>query len=265
MKTAALYITLLFLLSTLSLCAQDTISTRGAYQGKNLFLQQYSSVESDVIAVIVNDKKLEGHYLRTFKGSGKGIEVRLDSLGLTMNEQVEVKIIYNGMRPKLLNADALVLRSTFRIVSIKMAGDTLRWSTEGEHGALPFAVEQFKWNKWVKVGEVMVEGTPGTHNYEFKIELLRGKNQFRVRQRDDGDMRPSMPVSVKAKVPEVSFTPKKKVGNLITFSSVTSYELYDILGNVVMRGRTDHIDCSSLPKGKYYLNYGSKMGSFTKK
>ena len=61
---------------------------------------------------------------------------------------------------------------------------TLKWSTKSETGKLSFAVEQFRWNKWVKVGEVDGNGSTEDNKYEFKITPHSGENKFRVKQVD---------------------------------------------------------------------------------
>ncbi len=45
-------------------------------------------------------------------------------------------------------------------------------------------MEQKRWNKWVKVGEVMGAGKPGENTYSFKVTPHSGENTFRVKQTD---------------------------------------------------------------------------------
>lgn len=58
-------------------------------------------------------------------------------------------------------------RPTFEVVSmnINSAGIFLKWTTKNESGPLPYVVEQFKWNKWVYVGEV--QGLEGPESRLF--------------------------------------------------------------------------------------------------
>ena len=51
----------------------------------------------------------------------------------------------------------------------------------------------------------------------------------------------------------------------ITFSSETSYEVYDFYGNVVKKGFGNTFDISNLTKGKYYLCYDSVVTEIEKK
>jgi hypothetical protein len=147
---------------------------------------------------------------------------------------------------------------------------TIKWATKSETGKLSYAIEQFRWNKWVKVGEVDGVGTPNTNNYTFKVQPHSGKNQVRVRQTDySGQPRLSKPVDFTSDVPEISFAPVK-VSKDISFVAAdkpyeTMYEIYDQYGNVVKRGFGSSVDASNLAKGGYFLNYDNKMGEFIKK
>jgi hypothetical protein len=91
----------------------------------------------------------------------------------------------DGCTPVVLNPEVLKPKSTFDIVKQSIASDgTYTWTTTNETGELPFIVEQKRWNKWVKVGEVMGTGKPGEHTYSFKVTPHSGENTFRVKQVD---------------------------------------------------------------------------------
>ena len=51
----------------------------------------------------------------------------------------------------------------------------LKWTAKNESGSLPYVIEQFKWNKWVYVGEVQGVGTAESHDYSFQISTHSGK------------------------------------------------------------------------------------------
>ena len=80
----------------------------------------------------------------------------------------------------MLNPGGLQPKPTFNTVDISVSEDGfLEWITTDEFGSLPYMVEQYKWNKWMKVGEVQGVGTPGTNNYAFHVDFVSGKNKFR--------------------------------------------------------------------------------------
>ena len=102
---------------------------------------------------------------------------------------------------------------------------TVKWTTKSETGKLTFAIEQFRWNKWVKVGEVDGVGTPTSNEYSFKIVAHSGKNQIRVRQTDySGQPRLSKPVDFMSGISDITFAPAK-VSKEISFVSLLSNSL----------------------------------------
>ncbi|MBK6524599.1 MAG: VOC family protein [Crocinitomicaceae bacterium] len=106
-----------------------------------------------------------------------------------------------GCKPKILNPEVLLPKSTFVVADgeISCAPDgTLSWTTTGESGKLTFTIEQYRWNKWVAIGEVDGLGTEGPNKYTFKVSPHSGENKVRVVQTDHtGRKRPS---------PETTFT-----------------------------------------------------------
>ena len=121
---------------------------------------------------------------------------------------------------------------------------TFKWSTKSETGKLTFIIEQFRWNKWVKVGEVDGVGTPTSNEYSFKIAPHSGKNQLRVRQTDySGLPRLSKAADFISEVPDIDYAPLKTSKDINFFvkgkedkSMETMYEIYDQYGNIVKKG-----------------------------
>ena len=245
------------------------IILEGNYQGKNLYVQNpfgAGGVGFCVTEVLVNGN------ITTDEINSSAFEVDFKPHKLNIGEKVEIKIKHKeDCKPKVLNPEVLKPKSTFEIMSMTIDKDgNVKWSTKSETGKLAFAVEQFRWNKWVKVGEAEGKGTPGTNDYTFKITPHSGKNQIRVRQTDySGQPRLSKPVDFMSDAPDVTFAPAK-VSKDISFvandkPTETMYEIYDQYGNVVKRGFGSTVDASNLGKGGYFLNYDNKMGEFIKK
>jgi len=245
------------------------IILEGNYQGKNLYVQ--NPFGSGGVGFCVTEVLVNGN-ITTDEINSSAFEVDFKPHKLNIGEKVEIKIKHKeDCKPKVLNPEVLKPKSTFEVIAMTVDKDgNLKWSTKSETGKLAYAVEQFRWNKWVKVGEVDGIGTPSTNNYTFKVTPHSGKNQVRVRQTDySGQPRLSKPVDFVSDVKEVTFAPIK-VSKDITFvanekPSETMYEIYDQYGNVVKRGYGSSIDASNLTKGGYFLNYDNKMGEFIKK
>ena len=238
----------------------EVIVVEGHYQGKNLFVQNPFTevgVGFCVFEVTVNDK------IATDEINSSAFEIDLGNYGLKLGDPVVVKVKHrDGCKPLVLNPEVLKPKSTFDIVRQEVKGDgTYIWTTTNETGELPFIVEQKRWNKWVKAGEVMGIGSPGEHTYEFKVTAHSGENTFRVRQMDlTKKSRYSQGVKyTDTSVAVVTWTPPKPKDEIL-FSGKTLFEIYDQYGNIVKRGFADRIDVSTLKRDLYYLNYDSKMG-----
>jgi hypothetical protein len=269
MKKFYLILILSLIISGKGFSQGGVIILEGNYQGKNLYVQ--NPFGSGGVGFCVTEVFVNGN-ITTDETNSSAFEIDFKSHKLAIGEKVEIKIKHKeDCKPKVLNPEVLKPKSTFEVINMSVEKDgTVKWSTKSETGKLAFAVEQFRWNKWVKVGEADGIGTPSTNNYTFKIAPHSGKNQIRVRQTDySGQPRLSKPVDFTSEVPDISFAPIK-VSKDISFVSgdkpyETMYEIYDQYGNVVKRGFGSSVDASNLAKGGYFLNYDNKMGEFIKK
>jgi hypothetical protein len=245
------------------------IVLEGNYQGKNLYVQ--NPFAGSGVGFCVQEVRVNGS-VTTDEIASSAFEIDFRNLQLKLGDKVEVKITHkDDCKPKVLNPEVLKPKSTFEVISMSVDKDmTFKWATKGETGKLPYTIEQFRWNKWVKVGEVEGNGTPNDNSYSFKVAPHSGKNQYRVKQVDyTGQPKLSKTVDYMSTSPEISFSPAK-VSKEITFTAgntptETMFEIYDQFGNIVKRGFASVVDASNLPKGAYYLNYDNKMGEFIKK
>ena len=245
------------------------IVVEGKYQDKNLYVQNGyagNGVGFCTYEVAINGKTT------TDEVNSSAFEIDFSAYQIQPGTPVVVEIRHkDDCNPKVLNPEALEPKATFEVTSISIdPKGLLTWSTKNEMGSLPYVVEQFRWNKWVKIGEVEGNGTPDENNYSFKIVPHSGKNQYRVKQVDyTGQPKLSKTIDYMSTTPEISFSPAK-VSKEITFTAGTTptetmFEIYDQFGNIVKRGFASVVDASNLPKGAYYLNYDNKMGEFIKK
>ncbi|MBC7862624.1 MAG: hypothetical protein IAF38_06585 [Bacteroidia bacterium] len=199
--------------------------------------------------------------------NGNGFEIDLYQFPLKKGDSVTIMIFHKkGCKPKILNPEVLLPESTFECVSIEAdSSGTVKWKTINEKGSLPFVIQQYKWNKWVNVAEVKGIGTPGENDYTFKIIPLSGENKIRIKQLGCS--------SVPLFTPEVTFTSKVRpvklvslrlLKNKLSFSAKTHFEVYDSYGNIVKKGFSNSVDCSTLPRGKYFLNFDNATTQFEK-
>jgi len=259
---------LFFAMFCTGLTAMAALSVQGTYQGKNLYVQNPMDDEGFgycATKVTVNGDIMPG-------GTSMGaFEIDFSMFNIEIGEPVFIVIEHNdGCKPKILNPEVLLPRSTFSVESINVstAGE-LKWSTSGEQGKLPFVIEQYRWNKWVAIGEVQGKGSGEDNSYTFKATPHSGENTVRVVQTDhSGTKRPSSEVKFVSSTSKVTKTPAK-VKNEIKFlangSSVqTRYEIYDAYGNIVKKGVGSKVNCSNLLRGVYYINFDNVNEKFIK-
>lgn len=257
---------LLLSISTLVIAQNNETSIihEGHYQGKNLYVQNPfsgSGVGFCVIAVYVNGD------VTTDQVNSSAFEIDFSNLTLKVGSPVTVKIQHKlDCLPKVLNPEVLRPRSTFETISINISEDeVLQWKTSGEQGKLTYIIEQYRWSKWVKAGEVDGDGVPGTHSYDFKISPHSGDNKYRVKQIDyTGKPRISPSTDFNSELAAISI-PNPRVKDKLEFTGETLYEIYDTYGNLVKKGFGKNIGVTNLKKGLYYINYDSKTGEVVNK
>lgn len=244
------------------LSTAQELKLNGIYQGDNLYIMNpfsASGVGFCIQEVRINNK------VSTDEIASSAFEIDLAQYHFKIGDPIEIIIKHkSGCTPKILNPNVVEVKSTFKVSKIEVGRDKiLRWTTTDETGSLDFIVEQYRWNKWVKLGVVKGEGGMKTNQYSFAIEPHSGQNKFRVKQIDHSKKaRYSKDAIYRSMSPEISF---KKSSNEITFSLETMYEIYDYYGNIVLKGNGDKIDISKLKSGDYFLNFDNKMQIFKKK
>lgn len=236
----------------------EALVINGIYQGKDLYVKNPFSDDGAgfcVFEVIVNGEITKDEI------NSSAFAIDFNIMGINSGTDLEVIIRHkSGCAPLVLNPEAIKPHSTFNITDIKVSNNVLSWTSSNESGSLPYIVEQFRWNKWVKTGEVMGNGKSG--DYQFKLTPYSGENKVRIKQVDyTTKPRYSEAVVYNPKVSDVTFSPKQKVEGEISFSAETKYEIFDIYGNLVETGFGKSVDVSNLErKQEYYLNYDSSFG-----
>jgi hypothetical protein len=258
----------LFLFLLIATIGYSALSIEGTYQGKNIYVQNPMDDEGFgycATKVTVNGDIMPG-------GTNMGaFEIDFSNFNIAIGEPVFIVIEHNdGCKPKILNPEVLLPRSTFKVVEMNVTqGGKLTWETIEEQGKLPYVVEQYRWNKWVTVGEVQGKGTQGNNTYEFQVTPHSGENTMRVVQVDhSGTKRTSKEVKFQSTVPTVMKSPAK-VKDIINFTAngqavETRYEIYDAYGNIVKKGVGSSVNCENLLRGVYYINFDNLNEKFIK-
>lgn len=257
-----------FVLILMAFNVKADLSIEGSYQGKSLYVQNPESEDGFgfcATKVTVNGDAMPGGVSRS------AFKIDFSLFNIQVGDDVFIVIEHgDGCKPKILNPEVLLPRSTFVVTEMKVTKDgKIEWTTTSEQGKLPYIVEQYRWNKWVSAGEVDGEGVEGPNNYEFKVTPHSGENKVRVVQIDhSGTKKKSEEKTFKSDVEEVEIAPKK-VKTEIKFTangepSETKYEIYDAYGNIVKKGYSSSVNCENLRKGAYYINFDNKNEKFIK-
>jgi len=244
---------ILFLLPTF-IQAEEVVILEGNYQLRNIFVNNL--IGKDGVGFCVTNVFVNGE-VSTDEINQNAFEIDLSLFNLSFGDPVTVEIHHkDGCKPDIINPLALQPMATFKTEDIAVNDEyVVSWATSNETGVLPFRVQQFKWNKWVTVGEVQGIGNPGKHSYSFQAIPVSGPNRFRIIQKSgDGRLKVSPEVSIQSNAPQVAYEYDKKMKELI-FSAPTNYEVYDQYGQIRGRGYDNKVKMDELQKGKYYINY----------
>lgn len=254
-----------FVLPFVAFGENGTLVLEGKYQNKNVYVQ--NSFSGSGVGFCAYEVRVNGEP-STDEVNSSAFEIDLRQYNLKEGDPVEIQIFHKeGCAPKVLNPEALKPRPTFETKAITCsASGLLTWTTTGETASIPFIVEQFRWNKWVYIGEVQGIGTGGEHTYNFQTVPHSGENKFRVKQVGFGK-------EIKYS-PEVKHTPnntpaltfsQSKDSKHVTLSGESMYEMYDAYGNVVLKGFGSEIDLTGFEKGMYFLCFDNKIEQVNRK
>lgn len=257
-------LTLFILIAASFSAAAGTIMLEGRYQQRNIFV--INAASSDGVGYCIYEVLVNG-LLTTDEINTQAFEVDLTIYGLKNGDPVNILIKHkDGCTPKILNPGALEPSPTFLCSKIECGiNGSIVWETTGEMGKIPYIVQQYKWNKWVNLGEVLGNGTNTKNFYKFQAQLTSGQNKFRVVQKSyEGDLRKSPTCEINSSVEPVSHRYDKKT-KTVYFTTETSYELFNVFGQVVKRGRGTSVECTALTRGEYWVSYDNRTEKFMKK
>ncbi|HPB25073.1 MAG TPA: hypothetical protein PLB59_02260 [Bacteroidales bacterium] len=258
-KLSAIITILLFVCSNLF---AGELTLKGNYYGFNLQVLNPSNGNGFCVTeVLVNNQKTQDEV------NSNAFEIDFSLLNLKIGDPVTVVIKHhNGCVPEVINPRALQPTGNVSFITPK-ADKTghINWGIKGDLMDEPLIIEQFRWNKWTKVGEFTPTDTVKKNMYSFEFIPHTGLNQFRIFFNDvNGNPMYSKIIKYTSRNPEITLL-SAKTSDKLTFSANTQYEIFDLKGNFISEGFGKEIDVTDLEKGKYWLNYDNKSVNFTKK
>jgi hypothetical protein len=240
---------------------EGIIILEGKYQNRNIYVA--NPYPDNGVGYCTYEVRVNGDIV-TDEVNGRAFEIDLKQFELTTGEKVVIEIKHKGgCAPQVLNPGGLKPKPTFTTESINLnKSGLLEWSTSNEAGILDFVVQQYKWNKWVDVGEVSGIGTPSINDYDYKVHLTSGVNKFRVMQRNyEGKIKKSTSIELVSSLPKLTYIYNKRTREVV-FSSETQFEIHDVYGRIVKRGYGSSIKVDNLEKSEYYISYDNSTDSF---
>jgi hypothetical protein len=241
----------------------EVIIISGIYQGKDLYVKNPMTTDGSgycVFEVLVNGQVTADQL------NSASFAVDLAIWKLNPGDALEIVLrCKENCEVKVLNPEVIYPNSTFEITSLSVSPTGgMEWTTEKESAPLTFVIEQFRWNKWNKVGEIKGKGIAESTRYNYPVNLHTGLNTFRVYQMDYKGQHTSDEYKIESTTPEIKIK-SLKVSNSIEFSGVTDYEVVSEFGALITSGRGSSVDASKYVKGKYYVNYDNKVGAIVEK
>ena len=243
--------------------SQDTLVLQGKYCGKNLYVLNPGTINAFCVQkVLVNNQPTKDEL------NSNSFEIDFSMLNIALGANVSI-IIYHksGCKPKVVNREVLFAQSNFSFVLVKQEKfNKLSWTIKGDVNN-KFVVEQFRWQKWITVGEVYVSADSAKKtSFSCEIKPHSLQNTYRVSHTDaKGNVTYSKLLKFSnPSVKEVLLQSQKVTDNII-FSAETTYEIFDEKGTFISDGVGIQLSIANFPKGKYWVNFDNKTLMVTKK
>ncbi|MGB1104192.1 MAG: hypothetical protein ACPG21_11260 [Crocinitomicaceae bacterium] len=241
-------------------CADFSIE--GHYQGKKLYVQ--SPLDEDGFGFCIKKVTVNGEII-PFDTYSSAFQIDLSEYNIEIGQEVIIVFEHDaGCKPKIINPEVLRPKSTFVLEDISCTPEgVLSWSTTNESGKLNYLIEQYKWNKWVVIGEVTGLGTPELHNYTFNVLPHSGENKVRIAQIDNTSKKrvtESVTFSPSLPSPKINILKDEKLIEFVAENKrvKTKYEIFDAYGNIVKKGFNEEVSFANLKPGVYHVNYDNK-------
>lgn len=153
----------------------------GTYQGVNIYVQ--NPLDLNGIGFAVKSVEMNGT-----KSSddiyGSAFMIDLSKYDLNIGDSVVMLMYHNSWElPRIVNTEALTPIANADVEKIWMESDTvLNWCSSNETQKFDYVIEQYRWNKWIKLCEVLSKGYSSENCYSFIPDLHSGENTLRVVQ-----------------------------------------------------------------------------------
>ena len=252
-----------FFLFISTVASSQELNIQGVFTGANVYIVNPFTDSEDrftIESISINDKAY------TEDMGSSAFEIDLVHMGFKLGEDLRFCIRYkDSIMPSIVNIEAIKALSSFKMKRAYVGKDQfLNWKCSNEVGSLPFNVQQYRWNKWVTIGQLRGVGTYGVNHYRIKVPVHSGENMFRIHQVDYTEKdKYSDTIQFKAKFKPI-YLVNKKVSRELKFSAPTQFQIFDLFGNLIYDGYGAEVRFDDLIPGKYYVNFDNTIGEFIK-
>ncbi|MFT4603080.1 MAG: hypothetical protein ACI857_003267 [Arenicella sp.] len=246
MRSVLFIITILAHIPGLS---QAKLVLEGNYQGSNLFIQNpMVDMGFCVDSIYINDVKYEP-------------DPASSAFEIVINDSIKIGaplnvVIYHekGCKPKNLTIQNPT-KSNIQFENIVLNDSSILSANIITDNSITVWVEQYRWNKWVKIYRTEIRTSGGNVVFDLAKELHTGENKFRIVCYNPFAKKSCSLVRARTSPAPAFDFHYLRDENLIYFDQWTMYELFDAFGNIVFRGEGTEFTVRQYKKGAYYLNF----------
>lgn len=233
----------------------------GVYQGKDLYINNPFSEEDGLFCI----KRI---YLNNemILSEPRASVCRISLAHLQIGQPVHMRIEYRETcMPVFINPQVIRDKKDLGFGEIKIDDSGIEWKMTGMDEKTLFFIEKKDSRQW-NIIHSFEEEIPDENSY-FRVDLQHGSgmNEYRIKAVTTGGKSFfSGIVRYESAGNVLTFYPRRVSGK-ITLMQENDFEILDIRGNVLLRGRNKEISVENLDPGIYYLVIDEKIEKFLKK
>jgi hypothetical protein len=234
----------------------------GVYQGKDLYINNPPS-EGDINLFCIRNIYLNDEIILSEPESSV---CRISLAHMQIGWPVHIRVEYRGRcMPVFVNPQVIRDKKELGFGEIDIDDSGIEWEMTGMDERTLFFIERRVNHQW-NILHSFEEEKPAEHaRYHARLTHENGLNEYRIKAITTGDMSFfSGIVRYESEGNVQSFYPRRVSGK-ITLMQEKNFEILDIRGNVLLRGRDTEISVEKLDPGIYYLVIDEKIEKFLKK
>ena len=233
----------------------------GIYQGKDLFVRNPHSEDGQRLSIrkiYLNEKLVIEE--------PESSTCRIGLSALKIGDPVNVRIIYSeGLAPEFINPQVVREKSLASFHEINVDGYGITWKMTDLAGRTLIFIEKRTDNHWEILSSLEVYPEGEMKEYGVSLHHGHGLNEYRIKAVcPDASVVYSGIIMFRSEKNQLTFYPKR-ASTKITLMGENEYEILDIQGHSLFRGKDHEISVEDLSPGIYYLVIGDQIEKFINK